>query len=493
MGKTIGVVLSLKDKCSPVITTIAQKFGMTTKEAQKLNAELGRQAKVIDGTLTGALQVGGAVMGATIGVVTALTGKTMAYGDKVDKLSQKIGMSRKAYQEWDYIMSQNGGNVDSLQMGYKTLTQQMAGVQNGSKESISAFRKLGVSVKDSSGHLRSQEDVFNDSVKALQRIKNPTEKAILAQKLFGKAAIEMKPLLNQSAESVENLRQKANALGFVMADDAVDGAVKLTDTMDTVKRSFGAIGLSIGVGLVPIVQQLANQLLNNLPQIQSALIPAINAFGDTIGFVCGHLDVIIPAVTSLVGVFGALTIVPKIAGFVAAFCNPVGLAVVAIGTLISAIGVARAKGIGFGTALKEIFKTISGGVGAVLKLVGAVMGLGNALKGTDKAKVSTSTIPKHALGTSFARGGTALVGEYGPELVNLPRGASVINARNTAKVFADEQIHSARPAHTTHSGTQSNNKIEINLNVAGNVVGNREFMNEMLNLMAIELRKVMPA
>ena len=212
-----------------------------------------------------------------------------------------------------------------------------------------------------------------------------------------------------------------------------------------------------------------------MPQIQSALIPVISAFGNTIGFVCEHLDVIVPAVTSLVGVFGALTIIPKIAGFVAAFCNPVGLAVVAIGSLISAIGVARAKGIGFWQALKEIFKTISGGVGSVLKLVGAVMGLGNALKGTDKTNVSASTVPKHALGTSFARGGTALVGEYGPELVNLPRGASVTSAVNTANVLS------------------GGGKIEINLNIAGNVIGNREFVDEMLRLMAIELRKVMPA
>lgn len=475
MGKTIGVVLSLKDKCSPVITTIAQKFGMTTKEAQKLNAELGKQAGVIDGKLTGALKLGGAVIGATIGVVSALTGKTMAYGDKVDKLSQKIGMSRKAYQEWDYIMSQNGSSVDSLQMGYKTLAQQMDGVRKGSKESLSAFSKLGVAVKDNSGHLRSQEEVFNDSVKALQQLNNPTEKAILAQKLFGRAAIEMKPLLNQSAESVENLRQKANALGFIMGDDAVDGAVKLTDTMDTLKRSFGAIGLSIGVELVPIVQQLADQLLNNLPQIQSALIPAISAFGNTIGFVCGHLDVIIPTVSSLVGVFGALTIIPKIASFVLAFCNPVGLVVVAVGTLISAIGVARAKGIGFGAALKEVFNTISGGVGTVLKLVGAVLGLGNALKGSRGTNVSENTVPKHALGSSFTRGEPALAGEYGPELINLPREASVINSENTAKALS------------------GGNKVEINLNIAGNVIGNREFMNELMQMMAIELRKVMPA
>ena len=475
MGKTIGVVLSLKDKCSPVITTIAQKFGMTAKEAQRLNTELSNQAKVVDGKLTGALKVGGAAIGATIGVVSALTGKTMAYGDRVDKMSQKIGLSRQGFQQWDYILSQSGVDIDKMQVGMKTLSQQMVASTKRGSEAEAMFKKLGVRVKDTRGNFISQEDAFETVIVAFQKMPDGIEKANLAQKLFGKTGSDLRPLLNGVRGNIEELKVKYEELGLGMSDDAVDGAVKLTDTMDTLKRSFGAIGLSVGVGLVPIVQQLADQLLNNLPQIQSALIPVISAFGNTIGFVCEHLDVIVPAVTSLVGVFGALTIIPKIAGFVAAFCNPVGLAVVAIGSLISAIGVARAKGIGFWQALKEIFKTISGGVGSVLKLVGAVMGLGNALKGTDKTNVSASTVPKHALGTSFARGGTALVGEYGPELVNLPRGASVTSAVNTANVLS------------------GGGKIEINLNIAGNVIGNREFVDEMLRLMAIELRKVMPA
>ena len=475
MGKTIGVVLSLKDKCSPVITTIAQKFGMTAKEAQRLNTELSNQAKVVDGKLTGALKVGGAAIGATIGVVSALTGKTMAYGDRVDKMSQKIGLSRQGFQQWDYILSQSGVDIDKMQVGMKTLSQQMVASTKRGSEAEAMFKKLGVRVKDTRGNFISQEDAFEKVIVAFQKMPDGIEKANLAQKLFGKTGSDLRPLLNGVRGNIEELKVKYEELVLGMSDDAVDGAVKLTDTMDTLKRSFGAIGLSVGVGLVPIVQQLADQLLNNLPQIQSALIPVISAFGNTIGFVCEHLDVIVPAVTSLVGVFGALTIIPKIAGFVAAFCNPVGLAVVAIGSLISAIGVARAKGIGFWQALKEIFKTISGGVGSVLKLVGAVMGLGNALKGTDKTNVSASTVPKHALGTSFARGGTALVGEYGPELVNLPRGASVTSAVNTANVLS------------------GGGKIEINLNIAGNVIGNREFVDEMLRLMAIELRKVMPA
>lgn len=45
-------------------------------------------------------------------------------------------------------------------------------------------------------------------------------------------------------------------------------------------------------------------------------------------------------------------------------------------------------------------------------------------------------IPAFASGTNSAPGGLALVGERGPELVNLPRGSQVIPARSTAQMMA---------------------------------------------------------
>lgn len=77
MGKTIGVVLALKDKCSPAIVGIAQKFGMAEAKAKSLNQTLRNQAKQVDGALKGALQGATAVIGATVGAVTMLTNKTI--------------------------------------------------------------------------------------------------------------------------------------------------------------------------------------------------------------------------------------------------------------------------------------------------------------------------------------------------------------------------------------------------------------------------------
>lgn len=65
--------------------------------------------------------------------------------------------------------------------------------------------------------------------------------------------------------------------------------------------------------------------------------------------------------------------------------------------------------------------------------------------------LSIPLFPTFATGTDFAPGGTALVGEQGPELVNLPRGSQVIPAHRTAQML-HETPKPAAPAHAAASG-----------------------------------------
>lgn len=241
--------LMLVDKVTKPLANINEKLAAMeakTEEArnkfQKFNDRINvlsqRSQKAISviGTLTKSF-IG--LVGAS-GVITMGINRAAQYGDKIDKMSQKIGMSQKAFQEWDYIMSQNGGSVETLQMGFKTLTTQIEGVQKGSKDSINAFKALGINVKTSTGQLKNQDEIFNETVRALQKIENPTKKAMLANRLFGRSAAELRPLLNQSADSIDNLRNKANKLGLIMSPEDVKNAVEFTDTMDTLGRFFQA-------------------------------------------------------------------------------------------------------------------------------------------------------------------------------------------------------------------------------------------------------------
>ena len=119
------------------------------------------------------------------------------------------------------------------------------------------------------------------------------------------------------------------------------------------------------------------------------------------------------------------------------------------------LGQALVGAISFGDVFKNIFSALGGYVeqlGKQLIEIGflgilaqqalsqiilnpfAAIGVGIALTALGAA-IKALTSQKYAVGTNFAPGGMALVGERGPELVNLPRGSQVIPAGRTAQMM----------------------------------------------------------
>lgn len=507
MGKTIGLIMAIQDKVSPNIKKIADKIGITEKEAKKLNNQVSKLSKDLSNKLKGACTAVGIGFGAVTATAGVLINKTIEAGDRIDKMSQKIGMSRQAFQEWDFIMSQNGGSVESLQMGYKALANQMGGVQKGSKDSIGYFKKLGVAVKDNHGQLRKQEDVFNDTVRALQNMKNPTEKAIIANKLFGKSAIEMKPLLNQTSESVDTLRKRANDLGMVLSDEAVDASVKLTDSIDAIQRSFSAFGNQIGAQLVPYVQQLADELINHLPQIKSALNPVLNGLSNTIKFLMEHINGVIFVATACLSTFlaykainGVITTIKTLQTIIQAvtvaqglwnavmIANPIGLIATGIGLLIAGIvlliknwDTVKQKTVEFATvavqkiqSMWEKIKPIFEKIAKMAKIAFQFTPVGMAINAGKAVAGAVEKHKKNALGTSYYSGGSTRINEFGGEIVDLPQGSRIIPhdiSREMAK--------------------NSGGGINVQVTIMGNMVGNQEFLNQLADVFARKLQVAM--
>lgn len=255
--KLFGSVLVDNDKANKSISD-------TEKKGQGLGTTLGKiggialKAGAVLGT---AFVAGGAAL---MGIAT----KSAEATDRIDKMSQKIGISRQSFQEWDFILSQNGASVDGLQMGLKTLSKAADEAAQGTKTYTETFDRLGISVKDGNGNLKSQEVLFNETVLALSKMENETERTALASQLLGKSATELSPMLNSGAESVENLRAKAHELGLVLDDDAVNSGVVFTDTMDQVKRSLGAAATSIGVTVMPMIQKGLDWVIVHMPEIK---------------------------------------------------------------------------------------------------------------------------------------------------------------------------------------------------------------------------------
>ena len=219
-------------------------------------------------------------IGAAFGAVTLAAKKFAETTDRIDKMSQSIGISRKTFQEWDYIMGQNGASIESLEMGMKTLVDQITNTSTAADKNSTALGKLGISVTDVNGNLKDQETVFNEVVSALQAMPQGTQKAALANELLGRSATELMPLLNQTAEGTEALRKNAYDLGIVLSDQAVTAGVAFVDALDDLKKAGSGFLNNVVAPLIPLLVDLITRFTkfategDNLKNIIKGIVSA---------------------------------------------------------------------------------------------------------------------------------------------------------------------------------------------------------------------------
>lgn len=197
------------------------------------------------------------------------------YGDNIDKMSQKMGLSSDAYQEWDFIMQHCGASIDSLQSGMKTMA---TAAETGSD----AFTQLGISQEQIAG--MSQEDLFSATIAALQNVTDETERTYLAGQLLGRGATELGPLLNMSAEETDAMRQQLHDLGSVMSEDAVKAAAAYQDSLQNLQTAFTGVKNNLAGEFLPsvtlVMDGVTAMLSGNVDEGIAMVEQGVKDFGD---------------------------------------------------------------------------------------------------------------------------------------------------------------------------------------------------------------------
>lgn len=220
---------------------LAAKINLDSSEYEKGLEKSEKQTNDFAKSLKNGLRTAAKIAGAALAAVATKKvidgfkegiSNVAEYGDRIDKMSQKIGFSAKGFQEWDYILNQSGTSMESVQRGMISLEQ---AAKNGS----GAFEKLGISQEQLAS--MNQEELWDATIKGLQGVADGGERARLAEELFGKGARELAPLLNMTAEETAAMKKQVNDLGGVMSDDAVKSAAAYGDSLDNLKTTLGGL------------------------------------------------------------------------------------------------------------------------------------------------------------------------------------------------------------------------------------------------------------
>lgn len=195
---------------------------------------------------------GAVAVGATVAVTQSLIGM----GDELGDASARLGVSAQDLAEWDHVATMSGASTDALRGALGRMPRIIDQVSSGNRALRGTFRELGVEVRGADGQLRSAGDVMQDVIGGLSRVRNPTLRAAMAARVFGRSGRELVGVLAQGEDGVARLRSEVRDLygddlqGFVAAAGQAD------DAQNRLTLQFRALGVIVGAAVLPAVVRL---------------------------------------------------------------------------------------------------------------------------------------------------------------------------------------------------------------------------------------------
>lgn len=264
--------------------------------------------------------VAGLAAAAGIGVFANMIANTISANAELERLAEKTGASVEALSGLRSIAKITGTDMDSIATAIGKLDKTMLAAAQSGGAAAQTFATLGVNVKDAAGALRDPDAVLLDIAKKFDDLGSGAERAALAQQLFGKAGIQMIPVLQELA-IVGDYQVKVTEQQALLAEDLVRSWTKLgaqgnavkqiianevTGALDALARSFLNVFNQTG-GLTAKIKELADsgELAAWARKAGTIMAELADAFVDVIHFV-GALYESVKAVSPVLGDFGTI-------------------------------------------------------------------------------------------------------------------------------------------------------------------------------------------
>lgn len=450
-----SVIRSLMIKVGADLTEMEKSL----KKTQKSLKNWGKNTKEIGDTLTKGLTIPALALAGGLGTLSV---KAADFGDDVITLARKTGLTTDQIQQLQYATRFVDVELETMTSSMFRLTKNMDQARGGTGKQADAFKTLGVEITNVDGTLRDTNDVWTETIDALNNVANEAERDAIAYQLFGRSAQELNPLIAVGAEELKKFMQEAKTLGIVIKEDDVVAMGDLKDKLDKLGAAFDVAKTKIGIAFAPVLEKATDFVLEKG-------IPAIEKFAGWMQELIGKYEKLDPEqkkfITTLVGIIVAagpvLSMLGSMALGISALLTPMGLVTAAI---LIIIGLAawvifnwekvKVFFIDLWNAMKQpvidfknaIINAIQSIIAWWDNLVGRIQRVIDKIKTfvSEQRKAANSFfatgVPGYASGTVSARRGWAWVGEAGPELVKFNGGETVLNNKDSMRLMGGGDV-----------------------------------------------------
>lgn len=282
-------------KLSADMVAFENDMGRAARLAKKRSNQMKRDLSLAMTAITGAAIAAG---GALAGMIKI----TADVGDKIQKLSQRLGASTEFLSQMRHTTELTGVSFDTFTTGLQRMTRRLAeAASTGKGEAVPALEALGVSIKDIAG--LAPEKQFMILADAMEGVSNQGEKVRIAMKLFDTEGVSLIQTMEGGSAAIQMLNDEADALGLTMSQQAADASAEFNDELTRLKSVFTGMAEDIGRDLMPQITDLLQEFRNS--DFVKNFAENVKSVLKTIGDLTGEIEFAAKA-------FGTLFVVNKV-------------------------------------------------------------------------------------------------------------------------------------------------------------------------------------
>jgi hypothetical protein len=263
-GGAIQYVLRIRDLASDALDDAAAA-------ADELGVSLG-------GLGEAAAATSAALAGVAFGLNEIISASSKAILE-IDLLSERTGVSRESIAGMQLALEGIGLEGEEVAGILEPLAERIADAAMGSEDAALGFERLGVSVLEADGSMRSVEAVLRDSIDALSQIENPGERAAAAMFSIQEAGAALTVALGGNSQALDKFVQQARQLGPDVSDPAIAAAkeiqtayAQLGATLDRISQQItNTIGAAFGGDTATLIGSVRLSIEYTTAQISRAI------------------------------------------------------------------------------------------------------------------------------------------------------------------------------------------------------------------------------
>ncbi len=255
----IEVIIGARDETGTALSSVEQKLQSVADNWKRV----GKQMMLVGGIGTTAM----------IGIIKSTTD----FGNAIDKVRKQTGMTGEEIIKLRYAAEQEHASFEALTKSIPILTKYMQYAAEGMDTYKREFDRMGISVVDGEGNLRSAYEVLLDMAGWMaDEGVNENEKLATAMALLGRRGAELVPFLKMGRAEIARLGEEGFKLRG-MTEKQISEFEAFGDETYKMQETLAGLKDQIAIALLPMIS-LWVQKIQALTEWFRGLSPELKEF-----------------------------------------------------------------------------------------------------------------------------------------------------------------------------------------------------------------------